>query len=407
MIREIFLLLLILSFCIALEDPPVEGMVQHNQEISASMMRNAALTFGELTRDEPAKVNMTIVTILPAVDGRIPAETEGVLWAWNEKNADGQEITHEGGDGCTDRYLLTLFNYSEHAEMHFRFRNETLGGEVNTNNPIVQIPFDVELLETANGTENLSIELEWNYWYYFEVIVTNNVEINGSCQSQEGTPFQYWDIYIIGNTSTSYIIEPGEANFFLVRPVLGEQWYQNNHFDTLIFSRKSIYKAEISMDGNKTAYARIYDFSVLADPMGAWHIIVNETQNFTNASMENYEISYWANPVVKEDNPFSHLYEVNYTYEGWGPHWMNITVTDFFLGEHTYAREILSRKITRQGVSETGEPAGSEEYYRPGEPELEKTGITHYLLPSNEIIMVFLVASLWIFWHYSKSGKSR
>ena len=86
---------------------------------------------------------------------------------------------------------------------------------------------------------------------------------------------------------------------------------------------------------------------------------------------------------------------------------MNITVTDFFLGEHTYAREILSRKVTRQGVSETGEPAGSEEYYRPGEPELEETGVTHYLLPSNEIIMVFLVASLWMFWHYSKSGKSR
>ncbi|MCP4647676.1 MAG: hypothetical protein GY852_08075 [bacterium] len=407
MIRETFLLLLILGFCIALEDPPVDEVVQHNQNISAAMVRNAALTFGELTRDEPARVNMTIVTVLPAVDGRIPAETEGVLWAWNEKNADGQEIYHEGEDGCTDTYRPMLSNYSEYAEMNFRFRNESLGGQVNTNNPIVEVPFDVALLETANGTENLTIEIEWNFWYDFDVIVIDFKDFGGSCQKLNYTPMQSWDIYVIGNTSADYLIEPGKANFFLVRPVLGEQWYQNNHFDTLIFSRKSIYKAEISMDGNESAYARIYDFSVLEDPMGAWHITVNETRDFTNAIMENYELSYWANPVVREDTPFSHLYEVNYSYGGWGPHWMNITVTDFFLGEHTYAREILSRKITRQGMSETGEPAGSEEYYRPGEPELEETGVIHHLLPSNEIIMVFLVASLWMFWHYSKSGKSR
>ncbi len=385
MIREIFLLLLILGFCIALEDPPVEEVVQHNQGLGAEkLMGNATInvSFGSYATG----AGVRIITVLPAVDNRIPPDAEGVLWGWNEEYEDEINISE---------YTCYISNRSLQANMYFEFRNENMSVGLSGINPIINIPFDVELLETANGTENLTVILEGNYFYAYECPVGGN-----------GTGITYESSISVYDRS-EFIVEPGKANFFLVRPVIGEQWYQNNHFDTLVFSRKSIYKSEISMDGNETAYARIYDFSVLKDPMGAWHIIVNETQNFSNASMENYEISYWANPVVKEDNPFSHLYEVNYTYDGWGPHWMNITVTDFFLGEHTYAREILSRKITRQGVSETGEPAGSEEYYRPGEPELEKTEITHYLLPSNEIIMVFLVASLWMFWHYSKSGKSR
>ncbi|MBD3397860.1 hypothetical protein GF412_01780 [Candidatus Micrarchaeota archaeon] len=405
MIRECFLLLLVLSVCIGLEDPPVDDVVQHNQGISASMARNPALTTGELTRQDPARVNMSIVTVLPCVDSRIPEDAEELLWGWNENNADGMHLTEEDPDGCTDRYNPTLINHTEQATIAFEFRGERRESALNMNDGIADIPFSPEELSESNGTENLTVTIEWNFWYYFEVVVTNNVMKNGSCESQVGTPLEYWDIYIIGNTSKEFIVEPGEASFFLARPVLGEQWYKNNHFDTLVFSRKGIYKAEISMDGEETAYARIYEFTVMEDPLGAWHITANKTEDFRNASMGNHEISYWANPVVKENNSFSHLYEINHSYGAWGPRNMSITVTDFFTGEHRYSREILSRKLTKGGMSETGEPAGNEGHYRPGEPATEEEGITHRILPSNEMLVIFMIASLWMFWHYARSGK--
>ena len=260
------------------------------------------------------------------------------------------------------------------------------------------------------------MELQWRYTYFFEVVVSNNYQVcvdDGAggqtchCESTENEPLRYWDIVVTGNASKNFIIESGNASFFLARPVLGEQWYENDHFDTLIFSRKSIYRAEISMGGNKTATAQIYNFTVLEDPLGAWHIFSAPNADFRNASMAAYNLTYWANPVVKEDMPFSHLYEVNHTYSGWGPHNMSVEATDFFLGKHEYEKEIFSRKVTRWGVSETGEPAGNPEYYRPGKPEAEEETLAHNLLPPAAMGMLILLIALGAFSYYKKWGTSR
>jgi hypothetical protein len=192
-----------------------------------------------------------------------------------------------------------------------------------------------------------------------------------------------------------------------VRPVLGEQWYENGHFDTLVFSRKSIYKAEISMDGNETATAQIYNFTVLEDPLEAWHIFSEPAAEFSNASMAEYGLSYWATPVVEGNMSFSRLYEVNHTYEGWGPHLMKVEGTDFFLGKHGYEREIFSRKLSRLGVSETGEPEGDPEYYRPGKPAPEEETLSHKILPPAAVGMLILLIALGTFWYYKRWGTSR
>ena len=410
MIRKLFLLFLVFSVCAALENPPLDEVAQYNRAIAPSLMGTSALTVGDLTKDNPSRVNMTIVAVIPSVDGRIPPEADEVLWAWNEENADGRTITEEDSHGCTDRYMFTLINQTENVEISFSFRNHTVKTEPETTEAVLEIPLERELLETANGTENLTIELEWDYWYHYEVIVSNSGWVcdgeNCSCEDQGSMPPQQWELHTIGNVSRQYIVEPGNASFFLVRPALGEQWYRNNHFDTLVFSRKSIYKAEISRDGNETAYARIYNFSVMEDPMGAWHIFSEESDEFSNASMENYEVSYWATTVVKEgEGPFSHLYEVNHTYSGWGPNTMEITVTDFFGGNHTYSRKILSRKLTRGGMSETGEPEGSAEYYREGMPAQEEQELAHNIIPSDGLLLVFLIAALWMVWYHRRHAR--
>ncbi|MFP3950387.1 MAG: hypothetical protein ACLFUZ_04850 [Candidatus Micrarchaeia archaeon] len=409
MTRELFLLLLLFPACAALEDPPLDEVAQHNRALAPSLMGTSAVTVGELTKDNYSVVNMTIVAVIPSVDRRISPTADEVLWAWNEETADGRTITEEDSNGCTDRYMFTLINQTESIEISFSFRNHTVKTEPETTEAILEIPLDRELLETANGTENLTIELEWDYWYQYEVIVSNSGLVcdgeNCSCEDQGSMPPQQWELHTIGNVSRQYIVEPGNASFFLARPALAEQWYRNNHFDTLIFSRKSIYKAEIEKNGNKTGYARIYNFSVMEDPLGAWHITVNETQEEMNASMENYELSYWANPVVKENNSFSHLYEVNHTYEAWGPRNMSITVTDFFGGKHTCSREILSRKLTKGGMSETGEPEGSPEYYRQGMPAQEEKELARNIIPSDGLLLIFLIAALWMFWYHRRHAR--
>ena len=405
MMGKIFLLLvLILGLCAALENTPVEEVTAHNIEIAPNMANNSGIELEEFSKDDPVQVGMEIITILPAVDMRIPPETEGVLWGYNEKYL--YNLSYDDGDGCPDKYTFHLRNSSRYAEMRFHFRNDTLGGEIDLNEAIIDIPFSNSILESANGTENLTIELVWVFWHYFEKTVKINNPVVGGCDYEEPA-ISMVNITSSGNVSAQYIIEPGGVSFFLVRPVLGEQWYQNNHFDTLAFSRKSIYKAEIGLDGNESGYARIYNFSIEEDPLGAWHTVVNETEVFENASMENYEIAYWANPVVKENNSFSHLYEVNYTYVGVGAHTLNITVTDFFGGQHTFEKEIFSRKMTYEGKGESGEPAGSEEEYRPSAPEIGDEGLERNIIPPNEYILIFLIAGIGIFWYYKGHGKSR
>ena len=408
MMREIFLLVLALGACTALEDPPVEAVMQHNLEIAPSMINNSGVGIEEFTKDKFSAVNMSIVAVLPSVDGRIPPETEGVLWASYEEYTF--KILHEDGDGCPDKYTYVLQNSSRYVEMNFKFRNLTEGGEIQMDEPIVGIPFEPSLLETANGSENLTIELYWHCWHYFEVTkkINNMVCLGEDCDCEYEEPVEWMEnVTSIGNVSQQYIVESGNVSFFLVRPALEEQWYRNNHFDTLELSRKSIYKAEIGMDGEPVASAQIYNFSIMEDAVGAWHILVNETRDFENATMGNYELAYLGTPVSEDRIGFSHLYEVNYSYKGLGPHLLNVTVTDFFGDSYAFEKEIYSRKLTYGGGSETGEPAGSEEYYRPGIPPVDDGEISHNIIRSNEFFLIFLIAAVTVFWYYKGRGKSR
>jgi len=407
---KLFLLLIFLSLGFCLDDTPVLEVSAYNLGLVDTLMNNSGIELEELGPNDPVQVDMRILTVVPAVGNRIPPETEGVLWGSNEINANGVTIDYDDGDECNDRYTFFLRNSSRNVSMYFSFRNQTLGGEIQADNPLVEIPFEPSLLETANGSENLTVELIWDSWYYFEkrTRINNMVCVGEDCDCDYEDPtVSMINVTSIGNTSREFIIESGEASFFLLRPVLGEQWYQNNQFDTLIFSRKGIYKAEITMDGEDGGYAQVHNFSIYEDPLGVQYVIVNRTQNFENATMVPYDMAYWATPVAAENNSFSHLYEVNYSYVGWGPHTLNITVTDYFGGTHSYQKEIYSRKMAVEGISETGEFGNDTNFYRPSAPEVDGGELSHNVIPTNQFVLLFLVAAIGIFWYYKGRGKSR
>lgn len=418
----LLIILLCVRECSALEDPPVGIVVEHNRNISASLMDNGEIGIGELSWEEPAKVRMRIIGSLPQVDYRIPADSEGILWAYDEMNANGSTnpISDAPSEqGCYTEYLFGppsygITNYSWTANISFTFRGETRSQELmdeqwgeswDEPDPIIQIPFSEAELETSNGTENLSVKIEWDFEYVFAVLITQRGPTefcpSGSWVS-EGVERE-----TAGTVEADLIVESGEPGFFLARPALGEQWYLDNRFDNLIFSRKSIYKAEIWKDGNYSGYARIYNFTVLNDSLEAWHIFSSADSDFRNASMWGEELSYAATPVSTDNITYSHLYEANYSYSGWGPHNLTIKVSDFFGEEYAYGKEVVSRKLTHWGTSETGEEGDDALYYRPGEEYPEHGGLGRSLLPYSGVLAIFLCAVIWVEWNRRKKSNEK
>jgi hypothetical protein len=180
-----------------------------------------------------------------------------------------------------------------------------------------------------------------------------------------------------------------------------------------VLSRKSIYKAEVEKEGEGVAQARVKNFTLVhsneAGLENVWYIFSHNATDFENASMGAYEVAYWAGPVSGSSLPFSHLYEVNHSYgEEWGQHLMGIRVYDFYGGEYEYSKEALGRKVTKEGVSETGEEGEDPLYYRPGIESGGEAGLTRFTIPASTTLVVFMVFSLWAYAYYRRErGKRR
>lgn len=408
------------SDCVLWKDPPLGTMLGNNIGSASGLMGNGALMSGvEITKSNLAVVDVRVLTALPMVDDKMPSNATGILWTWGEKSANDTIIHTESGGNCTHDYIFTvpeygIWDYNWTAWAYFTFRNETrsvellgeafLGGSGVEPQAIIEIPPSIAgELETANGTENLSVRIEWEFYYYFKYLN----DPGGSCEATSHVEME--EITVTGSHEMQFIVESGEPEFFNVRPALGEQWYLSNHFDNFVFSRKGIYKAGIWKDGEWAGDARISNFTLVhsSEPglTGVWYIFSHPARDFENASMGGHEISYWATPLVEGNISFSHLYEINHTYEEWGPHTMEVRVWDIFGGEYSYSREIVSRKATLGGISETGEPAGDILYYRPGIGEEERGELSRFVLPSSTLLVVFLVFSLWAYAYYRRKRE--
>ncbi|MBN2122399.1 hypothetical protein JW721_05100 [Candidatus Micrarchaeota archaeon] len=432
MMREVLLLLLLAcagycaeceayngSECVLWKDPPLSNLTSHNAEIGESLMENDGLVAGaNLTFEAPAAVDMRVLSAFPMVDNRIPSNATGILWTWGEANADDSIIQTEE-EGCTHDYVFShpeygIYDYNWSAVMYFTFAQQTrrvvvlnesaIGGVIVEPEAVVEIPFAEFELEAANGTENLSVRIEWSFYYAYSYLDNPG----GTCEGSSSVVND--SITIRGNRTMEFIVEGGGPEFFTVRPALGEQWYLSNHFDNLIFSRKSIYKARIlNGSANATAGARIRNFTLVRSSEqgleSVWYIFSHPAQDFAGAVMGGYEGAYWANPLVESAFPFSHLYEVNHSYEAWGPHLMEIEVRDFFGGTYSYSRELVSRKATRGGISETGEEAGGPLFYRPGTGEEGWGELSRFEIPPSTILLVFLIFAIWAYAYYRRERK--
>ncbi|MFA5412255.1 MAG: hypothetical protein WC350_02835 [Candidatus Micrarchaeia archaeon] len=389
--KKALLLLCVLAVSFAYTDPPMAEVMEHNFN-NASFLLGLADIIPDGAAADPY-FNATLIGVFPSVEGRVPADAGiyHVLWTWGENNSgtvffpgpiegsgncladeDGGDFTIEGVD-----YSFTI-----------KVDNETLldwtdkgPGEIHYFN----LTLNATRMERYNATEKLEVVLEYNATY-------NYVEEHPPCE-------YFRSISRNGTANISYYVENGNVTFFTARPVLGEQWYRNNHFDNLVFSNKRFYKSEVYLDGVKVGSAHVLNFSIYNDTFGTWFINSSQDYNNTNVTMGEHEIVYSPTPLIHNNESFRYLYEENYSYSGIGRHNLTLVLTDDFNHTINYSRELLSRAAGEQEAAEEGAyyAQGGTEYARPTYEKPEES-LTQVIIPTGALAIIFIVVAASTWW---------
>ena len=396
--------MLALSF--AYVDPPIAEVMGHNLDTAfLHSLTNRTPADLELTNGHPVYFNATLIGVFPSVEDRIPADPSPyehkILWTWGEDYLPSINKTFNVTDPVTNETTicydvpLTLVNTT------YTFRiivNNISGlpyGKPPSDISAFDFPLDASQLEEINATEKVEVRLEYKVVYRYS-------NSNSPCGPVEDS------FTIYEQSELHYYVENGNVVFFTARPVLGEQWFQNNHFDNLIFSKKKFYKAEMYLDGNETGNASIYNFSIYTDSFGTMFINTSRENNYTNATLDEYNETYTPTPLLEENETFRYLYEENYTYEGIGYHNLTIVLTDHFLHTYTYNRTLSSRALSPGELGETnlsGLLAGNstQNLTRPNYVQPPQQ-LNQILIPTNALAIIFIIIALAGWWAYSRRG---
>ena len=122
LIRKLLFAVLLVQLFFAYADPPLEEVGAHNAGIAGGLLNYTDPYVPELTRFEPAHVNMSIATPWPSVGGRVPSNFTEVYWAWAEEYLDGDEVRWTTDGGCEREVRMTLMssNYSVEYDNNFK-----------------------------------------------------------------------------------------------------------------------------------------------------------------------------------------------------------------------------------------------------------------------------------------------
>lgn len=352
----------------------------------------------------------SLIGIFPSVEDRIPADpspyAHKILWTWGENYSDyivrsGLEAHTENSTCTYNDVHLTINEEKTRYRYYLKVDGRTVASYNSPPSSIsaFDFPLSREELEGINATHKMEVRLEYEASYVYE----NNER---TCGGQLVVVVKAG-----GHSELYYYVENGNVIFFTARPVLGEQWFENNHFDNLVFSKRKFYKAEAFLDGNRGGEARIYNFSIHTDSLGTMFINTSRENSYANATLDEFNEVYTPTPLIRENETFRYLYEENYTYEGIGYHNLTIVVTDHFLHKYAYNRSLLSRALSPEELAEA-EAAGAvalgngsrEGLSRPNYEEPEQK-LNPILVPSSALAIIFVVVAVSAWWGYRR-GKT-
>lgn len=357
-LSNVLLLLLLFSLLHPYYVDPPFSVFDDNIEVGHTL-ENYSFEEKQTTISDPiAYANMTLLMVNPSVDSRISTlEDNMLIWAWGWK---ADTVTQQGecnSCGCDTTTVAPNGNPTISSAITFEFKDDQK--TVNTLESVVDIPLDL------SGSENdtLRILLDGSMVFPYERTtvdwdrVCRTVGNATTCSCEDTTNTEYISITKTFSDDLEYTVEDGEPLFFLLKPILLEQWLRNNQFYLILFSNAKIYKATIVMDGGSIYEETLYEFGVTEDSFGLKYVTalnivsdINETVLLSQPTpLDARNKSYWL------------TYQINTSdYQAVGEKQFEVSAYDHFGNVFSEDYSILHRAMS--GYNNISE---DKEYKRP------------------------------------------
>ncbi|MEM2948007.1 MAG: hypothetical protein QXG02_00570 [Candidatus Anstonellales archaeon] len=398
---RVFLLSLFFSFIFsgAYEDPPIPEVFAHNQQIAPSLVDYIPPgQEGVPTYDEPVSyASMKLLTIDPSIDDRIAAEDmHYLIWTWGEHHGD--DLHKDVGGGCdghkNENVLVSKGKPKVSGNITFSFMGRKKTVEINPDETRIQVPFATHDLWMTNGHSELKATLDGQIEFPYTL---KKIRWHEECdEDEEGGEDCHCekDVFIEDATivkefysSIAYTVEGGNVVFFTFQPPIGEQWYVNNHFNNLIFSKRKFYRFVFYIDGMEYGRRQLYTFDTHDDVYDVWYI---ESERDEYGDGESEETWYKQNvkPYLIEEIPetFCYIYRSDFPhYPSFGPKIISTEAYDHFLRTYKYDRFIAHRENT------AGNYYG-DAFYRPSVSyDYGKINMIYFVFPFLLVILIVLI----------------
>jgi hypothetical protein len=286
-------------------------------------------------------------------------------------------------DDCAEYENQSYVVYDLNATFTFRDVNST----VPANETLVPVPQEIlDRMKSSSGFDNLSINVSGNVTFYYEI---NNRSFGFDCASNVSTINTSLPVSL----NRSYRVAGENKLFFLLSPVLREQWFRNNDFNVMVLSQAAIYRAEIDMNGERARNITLRDFSIVQNQYAVEEILSNLT-NETRYSVSDTNVTTPL-PLETGNDSFLYAYGINYSYSGLGLNNFSLRVRDNFLRESEFNESITSRMLSHDGqFLENGSVAGN--FSRPSSG-FEKDTLTQLTVGFGLLALVLFLA-FFNFW---------
>jgi len=341
--------------------PPLSLLIGNNTAAAAALdgyynssyaqNGTANLSIGNFSRLVNLSASVVIVGLSPNI-GNISCVSEDIAvviargyYESHLLDPYGEDFDH---DQCTEIEGQTIARYNN-LNITFSFRNTS--ETVPFDSTFLSLPPSIlDALESSSGTENLTINVTGIITFIFQI----DNPPQGDCDEHNYTNIS--GILPISVNQT-FLVGGNQKLVFLVRPILREQWFRDNRFDTIVLSQCPLYRAEIRMNGASMKNISIRTFNLTTDEFGFMRMTSNLSDAGGNGWMEDPSAVATPTPLEMENNSFAYAYMFNFSYQGLGDNNLSIAATDSVLDSEEYNDTLRSRMLSYNGLTmENGQP---------------------------------------------------
>lgn len=348
------------------DEPPIANVTAHNLALATSLddsFSQVKAVNGTITmlfntsgpNGTSSSFNLpllhasaALVSIDPSIDNATIASGAPVLLLARGAYAAPLAPSDYDNDGCVESQLSSSVSPSALATFSFGDVSETVPVSGN----LVQVPERV-LAAMGNSTGVDVLQVRLNATFDFTYDVDDPIEVAGTCTDNIvsfHSPLHVSD-------ARNWSVEGNRTLYFLLEPVLGEQWFRDNRFDSVVFSDSLIYAGSISGPGNQSYAFRIYGFDITNDSYGAWHAVSVELPS-GHDGIAGYYAQNTPTALEHDSATYSYVYDFNYSYQGIGENVLTLEVQLLSGANRTFQERLLSRALTYSGnITELGTPA--------------------------------------------------